>query len=93
MSGRTDLDVILVIVLFAYFAGVGIYVAKAKGRPTEEGLVLGLIAGPFGWLIVAMLPAGPVSKADSTTVVDEVQEEGDEIGRRIAERFQPRPPK
>jgi hypothetical protein len=77
----------------AYLGGVGIYVAIAKGRPPKEGLVLGLIAGPFGWLIVAMLPAGPASKADSTAVVDEVEEEGDEIGRRIAERFRPRPPK
>jgi hypothetical protein len=60
MSGRTDLDVILIIVLFAYFAGVGLYVANAKGRPPKEGVVLGLIAGPFGWLIVAMLPPLPL---------------------------------
>ncbi len=93
MSGRTDLDVILAIVGLAYLGGVGIYVAIAKGRSPKEGLVLGLIAGPFGWLIVAMLPAVPVSKADSTAVADEVEEEGDEIGRRIAERFRPRPPK
>ena len=40
-----------------YFGGIGWYVAEAKRRPVLEGIILGLLAGPFGWLVVAMLPS------------------------------------
>jgi hypothetical protein len=40
-----------------YAGGIGWYVASAKGRGVLEGIILGVLAGPFGWLIVAILPA------------------------------------
>jgi hypothetical protein len=41
-----------------YFGGIGWYVAEMRRRPLWEGIILGLLAGPFGWLIVACLPEG-----------------------------------
>ena len=35
------------------------YVAKQKGRPPFEGLVFGLLFGPFGPIIEGTLPNGP----------------------------------
>lgn len=35
---------------------VGAYVSNEKGRPTSEGVVFGLLLGPIGILIAAVLP-------------------------------------
>ena len=37
-------------------AFAGEYVAKQKGRPPFEGLVFGLLFGPFGPIIEGVLP-------------------------------------
>lgn len=50
-------------------AGFGSYVATAKGRSFYEGAAFGLVLGPLGILIVALLP----------TIVDD--EEGDATTR------------
>lgn len=44
------------LVLWAIFSGLGCWIATQKHRPPEEGLVLGLLFGPFGCLIEAVLP-------------------------------------
>lgn len=48
---------IILLMIWALFAGLGYYVAQQKGRPEIEGLLLGFLFGPLGCLIVAMLPA------------------------------------
>ena len=40
------------------FAVLGAYVAGHKRRPAIEGVALGLIFGPVGCLVLAMLPTG-----------------------------------
>jgi hypothetical protein len=35
---------------------LGVYIAKAKNRPTNEGWLFGLLLGPLGWLILCLLP-------------------------------------
>ena len=35
---------------------LGGYIARAKGRPTAEGVVIGALFGPLGVLAVGMLP-------------------------------------
>lgn len=42
-----------------YAGGIGVYAARCKGRPAIEGCLLGILAGPFGWLLVAALPSDP----------------------------------
>jgi hypothetical protein len=39
--------------------GLGAYVAAQKGRPRAEGALLGLLFGPLGCLVVALLPEPP----------------------------------
>jgi hypothetical protein len=39
------------------FACFGAWIAAAKGRSKTEGLILGLLFGPLGCLIEALLPA------------------------------------
>lgn len=38
--------------------GTGAYAAREKGRSPIEGIVMGLLLGPFGVLAVASLPVG-----------------------------------
>jgi len=46
------------VVLWALFAVVGYYIGKSRGKG-ETGCVLGLLLGPLGWIIAAVLaPAG-----------------------------------
>jgi hypothetical protein len=47
----------IVVAASAAFAGLGYYVADQKGRSPAEGLLLGLLFGPLGCLIEALLPA------------------------------------
>lgn len=44
-------------------AGLGAWVATQRHRGAGEGLVLGLLFGPFGVLVEALLPAGTPAKA------------------------------
>ena len=43
----------------ACFGFLGYYIAGQKNRQTIEGFVLGLLFGPLGALIVALLPTLP----------------------------------
>ena len=45
-------------VTWAAFAGLGAFIASAKSRPVREGLLIGLLFGPLGCLIEALLPTG-----------------------------------
>jgi hypothetical protein len=69
--------------------GFGAYVAHQKGRSGLEGFLFGLILGPIGVAAVGTLP----TLERTTLAAEEADDEGDEIGRRISERFQARPPK
>ena len=55
----TPLLVFVVILWAGLSAFAGEYVAKQKGRPPFEGLVFGLLFGPFGPIIEGTLPNGP----------------------------------
>jgi hypothetical protein len=46
----------VIIVDAAIMCGLGAWVASVKGRDSGEGLLLGLLFGPFGVLIEALLP-------------------------------------
>src|SRR5262249_30419438 len=48
----------LLVLIPAWFSlvGLGAYAAAQKGRPRAEGATLGLLFGPLGCLIVALLP-------------------------------------
>jgi hypothetical protein len=69
--------------------GFGAYAAHQKGRSRVEGFVFGLFLGPIGVVAVGTMP----TLGRTTPMAEIVDEEGEEIDRRIAERFQPRPPK
>lgn len=43
----------LILLLWAVFGIVGYFLGEFKGRPSE-GLVLGLLLGPIGWLYVGL---------------------------------------
>ncbi len=57
---------VVILLIWAIFAGSGWYISKAAGRNPAEGLVLGLLFGPIGLLIalgiglvVALKAPGP----------------------------------
>jgi hypothetical protein len=54
-----DLAVLLLVlfVVWLIMAGFGAYVGGEKGRDPIEGAIFGFLLGPFGLLIVALLPS------------------------------------
>jgi uncharacterized membrane protein HdeD (DUF308 family) len=44
-------------------AGLGAYVSAAKCRPALEGFFFGVLLGPLGILVAALLPANPAPAA------------------------------
>jgi hypothetical protein len=66
--------------------GFGAYVAHQKGRSRLEGFLFGLILGPIGVVAVGTLP----TLERTAPAAEEEEHEGEEIARRIAERFQAR---
>ena len=54
---------LIVAVIFACFGG---YVANQKGRDVGEGIMLGLLFGPLGVVVVALLPSKAKSAQDPT---------------------------
>jgi hypothetical protein len=50
---------IAAIVVWASYAGLGAWIASQKDREPIEGLLLGLLYGPIGALVEALLPQGP----------------------------------
>jgi hypothetical protein len=67
--------------------GFGAYVADQKGRSGLEGFLFGLILGPIGIVAIGTMPTL------ERTVIAIEEEEGEDIGHRIAEQYQPRPQK
>jgi hypothetical protein len=49
-------------------AGLGSYVAVQKGRGGFEGFFFGLLLGPLGVLIAALMPASPVRPASASVI-------------------------
>jgi hypothetical protein len=47
-----------IVVLCSIWGGLGYYVARQCGRNFVEGFVLGFLFGPFGAILVALLPRG-----------------------------------
>jgi hypothetical protein len=50
---------LIIIVLWVVMSAFGFWVASQKNRNPVEGLLLGLLFGPFGVLIEALLPTNP----------------------------------
>ena len=57
--------VLLFAVMWAPFSGLGAFIASAKSRPVREGLLIGLLFGPLGCLIEALLPTGVATRGAS----------------------------
>lgn len=51
--------VFLVVTYWCAFALAGAYCSKVRGRPGPEGFIFGLLFGPLGVLIAAVLSGGP----------------------------------
>ncbi len=47
--------IVLCLVYFVLFGAIGFLIGQRKGRPFA-GLVWAMILGPFGWLLMALLP-------------------------------------
>jgi hypothetical protein len=62
------------------FASVGAYVAAVKRRPWHEGIVLGILLGPFGLVLVALFPEGAPAVVPT---VSEVSQRRRIPGRRL----------
>jgi hypothetical protein len=65
-------------VVWLIFAGLGSWIASQKRRDGGEGFLLGLLFGPFGCLIEAVLPNGappppPVVKTPEQIAADEAR--------------------
>lgn len=49
---------VAVLLMSLHFAGLGVWVAQQKGRSLREGALLGLLYGPVGVIVLAVLPTG-----------------------------------
>ena len=89
MGQLTGVQMAVIGVYLLVCGGFGAYAARQKGRSGLKGFLFGLILGPIGVVAVGTLP--PLER--TTLAAEEGDDEGEGIGRRIAERFQARPPK
>jgi hypothetical protein len=69
--------------------GLGAYVGHQKGRPVLEGLLVGLILGPFGVVAFRTL----LTLEQTSLAAEDVKDKGEGKGRPYAEGFPARPPK
>ena len=53
---RTTVMLIATLATFIFFGAIGYLIGAKKGRPLA-GLVWAMLLGPFGWLLVFLLPA------------------------------------
>jgi hypothetical protein len=67
------------------FAALGYYIAAQKGRPETEGLVLGLVFGPLGCLIEAILPTIE-RNGQSPGSLEDAPARKDPLDRRLVEK-------
>jgi hypothetical protein len=54
----------VVLIMWSIFTVAGFFLAKARGRNPREGAILGLLLGPVGLIVEALLPdpyAAPIS--------------------------------
>ena len=58
----------IAIILFVLFVAVGRYISTQKGRDPVEGVALGCLLGPIGWIIAALLPEKSPDVASAPTV-------------------------
>jgi hypothetical protein len=56
---------IVAIIWFGVFGGVGAWIARSKGRSGWEGRLLGMALGVIGWVIELVLAAMPTSAPPS----------------------------
>ena len=72
-------SLIIVGLLLAVFGCFGAWVAVQKQRGTTEGIILGLLFGPLGVLVEALLPQGNVNRIgiDSDDETSPSTDEGD----------------
>lgn len=72
---------IIQVVLFysLFFGGIGAALGKPKGL-TIDGIVYGILLGPFGWLVVLLKQATPESQAKRDS---EVERERQKVSRRV----------
>ena len=54
----------IAIVWCVAFGGLGHYVATQKRRESSEGILFGLVGGPFGVMLLAMLPTKDSTAAE-----------------------------
>jgi hypothetical protein len=52
------MELFIVVIWAAVFGGVGYWIATQKRRSEVEGVALGCLLGPIGWIIEAVLPTG-----------------------------------
>jgi len=79
---------VLIVVLALVFAGFGAFVAVQKRREASEGFILGMLFGPLGVLVEALLPQGVQQTTDSANggrVRRNIDEQG--VIAEIAARF------
>jgi hypothetical protein len=70
---------LLLAILACIFGGLGAWVATHKHRGTLEGFILGLLFGPLGVLVEALLPNGSET-SQRTASGSQVRRNIDELG-------------
>ena len=50
------MEAVILLLVWGLLGGVGSWIATQKGRSGAEGFVLGVLLGPIGWIIEALLP-------------------------------------
>ena len=71
---------IVLLGIWATFAGYGVWIASIKRRPAGEGLALGLLLGPVGCVVAAALRESTAEEVEQERVRRQ-----DEVQTRLAE--------
>jgi hypothetical protein len=81
---------LLLVLLWAVFAGFGSWVARQKNRSPVEGATLGFLFGPIGVIVEAVLPQGQDKPKTRRDDLDDAEPAPDFSAFGQA---QPKPPK